>query len=157
MHHYLQSALFVVTGTSTFVLASGDVEVVGHGQAESAVKIVAILGDIGSDAVCGPSLLARLEDVVGIEVYQQRLVEEGFIDSGTNSPIVFDALELIIGIARNSHIQHCTPRVPEDKRIPQIKAPQRPVMGQSRAILLGIKERLDKSQCCPGSIDSKSW
>ena len=74
--HWLQAGFLVVAGTGAFILAAGDVEFVGHSQADGAVKVVAILGDIGADAVGGPPLLAGSEDVVGIEVDQQRLVEK---------------------------------------------------------------------------------
>ena len=128
---FLQAGFLVVAGASAFVLAAGDVEFVGHSQADGAVKVVAILGDIGADAVGSPSFLARLENVVGIEVDQQRLVEEGFVDTRPNRPIVLDALKLVIGITCDTHAQYCCPGMRKDKGVPQFKPPQRPVMGQS--------------------------
>ena len=119
----LQAGFLVVAGAGAFVLAAGDVEFVGHGHADGAVKVVAILGDIGADAVGGPSLLAGPEDIVGIEVDQQRLVEEGFVDPCPDSPIALDALELVIGITCEAHTQHCRPGMRKDKGVPQFKPP----------------------------------
>ena len=105
----LQAVLFIVTGTSTFILASSGVEVVGYSQTDGTVEVVAIFGDIGPDAVGGPPFLARLEDVVGIEIDQQSLVKEGFVDSCANCPIVLDSLELIIGVRAETNADHYCP------------------------------------------------
>ena len=71
-----ESPLFRVTGTCSFVMILACVEIVSEGQAHIPRVIVAVFCCFHIVAVLRPAVLASFQQVVGSEVYHERIVKQ---------------------------------------------------------------------------------
>ena len=126
IHSYpkkLQSSLFGITGTGTFVLTLRCIEVIRDGHAYATLIAITIFGHYSMAAVHCPTLLVGLKQVVGINAYLKSVVEERLGELYVNTSKWFGILKVIKLTCFIPHVEECLQRARDVKAViePEIK------------------------------------
>ena len=126
IHSYptkLQSSLFGITGTGTFVLTLRCIEVIRDGHAYATLIAITIFGHYSMAAVHCPTLLVGLKQVVGINAYLKSVVKERLGELYVNTSKRFGILKVIKLTCFVPHVEECLQRTRDVKAViePEIK------------------------------------
>ena len=119
----LQSSLFGITGTGTFVLTLRCIEIIRDGHAYATPIAITIFGHYSMGAVHCPTLLVGLKQVVGINAYLKSVVKERLGEFYVNTSKWFGILKVIELTGFIPHVEECLQRARDVKAViePEIK------------------------------------